>query len=91
VTGSFAGRTASHVDVTGCALRGALFTGAEIDRLRLVDSVVEDCELPAVVLPRLAVARVEFHRCRLSGLGRPAEPSGTSDSLIANSTASTSV
>jgi uncharacterized protein YjbI with pentapeptide repeats len=68
VTGSFAGRTASHVDVTGCALRGALFTGAEIDRLRLVDSVVEDCELSAVVLPRLAVARVEFHRCRLSGL-----------------------
>ena len=68
VTGSFAGHTAAHVDVTGCALRGAALTGAEIDRLRLVDSVVEDCELSGAVLTRLGAVRVEFRRCRLSSL-----------------------
>ena len=68
VTGSFAGATASHVEVMGCRLRGALFTGAEIDRLRLTDTVIEDCELSGVVLTRLAAVRVEFRRCRLSSL-----------------------
>lgn len=68
VGGSFAGQTASLVDVTGCRLNGAAFTGAEIDRLRLADTVVEDCELSGAVLTRLAAVRVEFRRCRLSGL-----------------------
>jgi len=68
LTGSFVGQTAAHVDVTGCSLRGVALTGAEIDRLRLVDSVLEDCELSGAVLTRLSVVRVEFHRCRLSSL-----------------------
>ena len=66
VTGSFAAATVSHVDVMGCRLSGAVFTGAEIDRLRLTDTVVEDCEFSGVVLSRLAAVRVEFRRCRLS-------------------------
>jgi uncharacterized protein YjbI with pentapeptide repeats len=68
VSGTFAGTTAAHVDVTGCRLTGAVFTGAAIDRLRLVDTVVEDCELSGLVLTRSALNRVEFRRCRMSGL-----------------------
>jgi uncharacterized protein YjbI with pentapeptide repeats len=68
VTGSFAGQTAAHVDVAGCSLNGVALTGTEIDRLRLVDSVVEDSELSGAVLTRLSVVRVEFRRCRLSSL-----------------------
>lgn len=65
-SGSFAGERASHVDVMGCRLSGAVFTGVEIDRLRLTDTVLEDCELSGAVLTRLAAVRVEFRRCRLS-------------------------
>lgn len=68
VTGPFAGQQVSHLDVTGCRLTGAVFTGAEIDRLRLADTVVEDCEFSGALLTRLAAVRVEFRRCRLSSL-----------------------
>jgi uncharacterized protein YjbI with pentapeptide repeats len=68
VSGSFAGASVSHLDITGCHLRGAVLTGAEIDRLRLTDTVVEDCELSGAVLSRLVAVRVEFRRCRLSSL-----------------------
>ena len=50
VSGSFAGAVASLVDVNGCRLTGAVFTGAEIDKLRLVDTVIEDCEFSGAVL-----------------------------------------
>jgi uncharacterized protein YjbI with pentapeptide repeats len=68
VTGTFAGQEISHLDVTGCRLIGAIFTGTEIDRLRLADTVVEDCEFSGAVLPRLAAVRVEFRRCRMSSV-----------------------
>lgn len=68
VSGTFAGTTAAHVDVIGCRLNGAILTGAEIDRLRLVDSIVDDCELSGLVLTRAALTRVEFRRCRLTGI-----------------------
>jgi uncharacterized protein YjbI with pentapeptide repeats len=68
VGGSFEGTTANHVDVIGCRLTGAVLTGVEIDRLRLIDTVVDDCELSGAVLTRSAMARVEFRRCRLSGI-----------------------
>ena len=68
VSGSFAGVVASLVDVNGCRLTGAVFTGAEIDKLRLVDTVVEDCEFSGAVLTRLSAVRVEFRRCRMSGV-----------------------
>lgn len=67
VTGSFVGQVVSHVDLTGCRLTGAVFTGVEIDRLRMMDTVVEDCEFSGAAFTRLAAARVEFHRCRMSG------------------------
>ncbi|MGH9039598.1 MAG: pentapeptide repeat-containing protein [Acidimicrobiia bacterium] len=71
VTGSFAGQAVSHVDVVRCHLRGAVFTGTEIDRLRLADTLVEDCELSGAILTHLAAVRVEFRRCRLSGVALP--------------------
>jgi uncharacterized protein YjbI with pentapeptide repeats len=68
VTGAFAGHDVSHIDVIGCRLRGASFTGVRIDRLRLADTVVEDCEFSGAVLSGLAAARVVFRRCRMAGL-----------------------
>jgi uncharacterized protein YjbI with pentapeptide repeats len=68
ITGSFAGQQAAHVDVRGCRLRSARFTAAQLRRLRLADSVVEDSEFSGAVLADLAATRVEFRRCRMSGL-----------------------
>ncbi len=68
VDGSFAGEQAAFIDITGCRLRSARFTGVRLRRLRIADSVVEDCELSGAVLADLAATRVEFRRCRMSGL-----------------------
>ena len=68
VAGTFAGAIAAHVDVVGCRLTGVALTGAEIDRLRLIDTILEDCELSGAVLTRSVLNRVEFRRCRCSGL-----------------------
>ena len=68
VSGSFAGVTAGHVDIDGCRLNAVMFTGADIDRLRLVDTVLEDCELSGAAFSRLSVTRVVFRGCRLSGV-----------------------
>jgi uncharacterized protein YjbI with pentapeptide repeats len=71
VSGSFAGTAAGHVDVIGCRFSGVALTGTEIDRLRLIDTVLEDCELSGAALTRSALTRVEFRRCRLSGFIAP--------------------
>ena len=68
VGGSFAGITATHVDIVGCRLSRAMFTGADIDRLRLADTVLDDCDLSGAALSRLSATRVVFRRCRLSGV-----------------------
>jgi uncharacterized protein YjbI with pentapeptide repeats len=68
ISGRFEGTSASHVDVIGCRVTGAALTAVEIDRLRLVDTLLEDCELSGAVFSRSALTRVEFRRCRLSGL-----------------------
>lgn len=58
----------SFVEVSASRLVNVRLTGRQFDRLRLVDVLVEDCELSAVTLAGAHLTRVEFRRCRLSGL-----------------------
>ena len=72
VTGEVAGdRQAEYVEVASSRLAGLRLTGWRIDHLRMVDVLIEDCELSAVTLPAAHLTRVEFRRCRLSGLSAP--------------------
>jgi uncharacterized protein YjbI with pentapeptide repeats len=54
--------------ITGSHLIGVRFTGAEHHRLRLLDVVLDDCELSGTVLSEATFVRVQFNRCRMSGL-----------------------
>lgn len=65
------GEGAADVEVTASRLSAVRFTGLEIDRLRLVDVAVEDCELSGVTLSDARCERVAFERCRMSGLVAP--------------------
>jgi uncharacterized protein YjbI with pentapeptide repeats len=59
------------VDVVASRLANLRLTGWRIDRLHMVDVLVEDCELSGVNLPDAYLRRVEFRRCRMSGLSAP--------------------
>jgi uncharacterized protein YjbI with pentapeptide repeats len=67
IAADFAGQAASDLDVVGCRLSGSTFIGAEIVRARVSDTVFEQCDLSATMLPEAVLTRVEFDDCRLSG------------------------
>ena len=72
VTGEIGGDPAvEYVEVSRARLAGLRLTGRRIDHLRMVDVLVEDCELSAVTIASAHLTRVEFRRCRLSGLSAP--------------------
>ena len=72
VTGDIGGDPdVEYVEVARARLAGLRLTGRRIDHLRMVDVLVEDCELSAVTIPAAHLTRVEFRRCRLSGLSAP--------------------
>ncbi|HJV09414.1 MAG TPA: pentapeptide repeat-containing protein [Acidimicrobiales bacterium] len=74
VTGEVEGEgdlRADFVEMSRARLTGLRLTGWRIDHLRMVDVLIEDCELSAVTLPAAHLTRVEFRRCRLSGLSAP--------------------
>lgn len=72
VSGEVSGEMeAGDVEVSRARLTGLRLTGWRLDRLRMIDVLVEDCELSAVTLPAAHLTRVEFRRCRLSGLSAP--------------------
>jgi uncharacterized protein YjbI with pentapeptide repeats len=58
---------ASSVEIAACRVR-ARFTGAHLDRARLVDSLIIDSDFSCAELAGVSVTRVEFRGCRLSGL-----------------------
>jgi uncharacterized protein YjbI with pentapeptide repeats len=62
---------ASEVELAGSRLSSVRFTGLEVDQLRMVDVVVDDCELSGVTLSAGRWERVELTRCRMSGLVAP--------------------
>jgi uncharacterized protein YjbI with pentapeptide repeats len=68
VRGDFSGQVAGTVEVTESRVAGARLVGVEIARLRITDTVVDDCDLSGAVLIDAVVTRVEFRNCRMSGL-----------------------
>jgi uncharacterized protein YjbI with pentapeptide repeats len=72
VTGDVDGeRVAEDVEVSRSRLAGLRLTGWRLDRLRMIDVLVEDCELSGVMMPAASLRRVEFRRCRMSGMSAP--------------------
>jgi uncharacterized protein YjbI with pentapeptide repeats len=68
VRGDFSGQTARAVEVTESRLVGSRLVGVEVERLRIADTVVEDCDLSGAVLVDAVLTRVELRSCRMSGL-----------------------
>ncbi|HET6954445.1 MAG TPA: hypothetical protein VFI47_29035, partial [Acidimicrobiales bacterium] len=73
---AIAGETAVDLAVRGLTLRrsrlaGVRLPGATFDHVEMVDVEWEDCDLSGLTLGIAVLARVEFRRCRLSGLVAP--------------------
>ena len=68
VRSDLSGCVADQVEIAACELRGVLFTGSELERLRLVDVVATDCEFSGTITHQASMVRVEFRNCRMSGL-----------------------
>jgi len=69
ITGEVGGAMdVAYVELSESRLANVRLTGRRFEHLRLVDVVVEDCELSGVTLAGASLTRVEFRRCRLSGL-----------------------
>jgi uncharacterized protein YjbI with pentapeptide repeats len=64
---SFSG-AAADCEVIGSRLQGVRLTGAVLERLRLIDVELDDCELSGVLLEDASFVRVRLTRCRLSGI-----------------------
>jgi uncharacterized protein YjbI with pentapeptide repeats len=67
ITGSFAGVELDGLAVQCARAASAQFTGAVMERARLIDVVFDQCELSGVRMDDAALTRVEFRDCRLSG------------------------
>jgi uncharacterized protein YjbI with pentapeptide repeats len=66
-SGDFSQCRAADVAISGSRLARAVFTGAMLDRVHLVDCVAEGCEWSGAVLDEGQLTRVEFRGCRMSG------------------------
>jgi uncharacterized protein YjbI with pentapeptide repeats len=67
IMADFAGQVAEDLEMSGCRVTGSSFSGAELVRARVTDTVFERCDLAAAVLDHAVLTRVEFEDCRLSG------------------------
>lgn len=61
----------ADVEMSRSHVVGAVLTGATLERWRLTDVVLENCELSGVSLERASFERVELRACRLSGFVAP--------------------
>ena len=69
VTGDIGGpQDVAYVELSSSRLANVRLTGRRFDHLRLVDVLIEDSELSGVTLTGAHFTRVEFRRCRMSGL-----------------------
>jgi len=68
VRGDFSGQVAGTVEVSESLVMGARLVGVEVGRLRMTDTVVDDCDLSGAVVMDAVLTRVEFRNCRMSGL-----------------------
>ena len=46
----------------------ARFTGATLERVRIIDTVLDGCELSGALLEEAMLERVELRNCRMSGV-----------------------
>jgi uncharacterized protein YjbI with pentapeptide repeats len=60
-------RTARLVDLDGCHLRGTNLAGGTLDKVTVVDSVFDHCDLANLTLAHSSLARVELTGCRATG------------------------
>jgi uncharacterized protein YjbI with pentapeptide repeats len=67
VRADFAGQFSEDLEMNGCRVTGSSFSGAELVRARVTDTVFEGCDLAAAILENAVLTRVEFKDCRLSG------------------------
>lgn len=67
ITGDFAGAELDQLTMQCARGASAQFTGAAMERARLIDVVFEQCELSGTRLEEASLTRVEFRDCRLSG------------------------
>jgi uncharacterized protein YjbI with pentapeptide repeats len=67
VAGDLSGRSACDLEIVGSRVIGAQLTGSTLDRLRVVDTVFERCDLSGTVIDSGAWSRVELRDCRMSG------------------------
>lgn len=67
ITGSFASRGPSSLDISECRLSRVTLAGADVDRCLVTDVVLEDCDLSGASFPQARWSRVELRRCRLTG------------------------
>ena len=67
VKGDFVGQSADDVEIVASRLTGARLTGVTIGRLRMVDTIVDSCDLSGAVLRQASLTRVALRDCRMSG------------------------
>ncbi len=67
IRADFAGQVAEDLEVRGCRVTGSSFSGTQLVRARITDTVFERCDLAAAVLDHAVLTRVQFDDCRLSG------------------------
>lgn len=61
-------RTARLVDIVGCRLVSTSLAGSTVERLSVLDSVFERCDLANLSLSSSSLTRVELTGCRATGL-----------------------
>ncbi len=61
-------RTAGLVDIEGCRFEDASLAGGRFDKLTVIDSAFERCDLANLSLGRSSLSRVELTGCRATGL-----------------------
>ncbi len=61
-------RTARLVDIDGCHLVGTSLAGGTLERLTVIDSVLDRCDLANLALSHSSLRRVELTGCRATGL-----------------------
>ncbi len=91
LSGDFSGCDLLEPVFSECRFEQATFTGGALRYARLVDCVFSDCDLSGTTFQEGAFTRVEFRRCRASGLQAPRVLAlSTSPSWTASSKARTS-
>jgi uncharacterized protein YjbI with pentapeptide repeats len=71
VSGDFSGCELIEPVFSECRFEQAVFTGSTLRYARFVDCVMSDSDLSGTTLHDCSMTRVEFRRCRASGLQAP--------------------